>query len=54
MMADVIEYDRDNNHLHYEKYVFTTRPRGYKAFFMLNSGEHEIYHAHKCYDANNC
>ena len=23
-----------------------TRPRGYKTFFMLNSGEHEILNAH--------
>ena len=23
-------------------------------FFMLNSGEHEIYPAHKCQNANNC
>ena len=22
--------------------------------FMLNSAEHEIVPAHKCYDANNC
>ena len=27
---------------------FLTRPRGYKTFFMLNSTDHEIYHAHKC------
>ena len=25
-----------------------TEPRGYNYFFMLNSIEHEIYHAHKC------
>ena len=25
-----------------------TRPRVYKAFFMLNSIEHEIFPAHKC------
>ena len=25
-----------------------TLVRGYKTFFMLNSTEHEIYHAHKC------
>ena len=24
------------------------RPRDYKTFFMLNSAEHEVYHAHKC------
>ena len=24
-----------------------TRARGYKTFFMLNSGEHEILNAHK-------
>ena len=30
-----------------------SRPRGYKTFFMLNSGQHEIYHAHKCWNANN-
>ena len=24
------------------------RPQGYKTFFMLNSTEHKIYHAHKC------
>ena len=23
-------------------------------FFMLNSIEHDIYHAHKCLNANNC
>ena len=30
--------------------IYTTRswPQGYKTFFMLNSGEHEIYPAHKC------
>ena len=28
--------------------VLETWPRGYKAFFMLNSTEHEIYTAHKC------
>ena len=26
----------------------STRPRGYKAFFMLNSTEHEIFPAHNC------
>ena len=25
-----------------------TWPRGYKTFYMLNSIEHEIFHAHKC------
>ena len=25
--------------------------RGYKTFSMLNSAEHEIYHAHKCKNA---
>ena len=29
-------------------------PQGYKTFFMLNSTEHEIFPAHKCYNANNC
>ena len=29
-------------------------PRGYKTFYMLNSAEHEIYHAHECENANNC
>ena len=24
-----------------------SRPKGYKTFFMLNSTEYEIYHAHK-------
>ena len=24
-----------------------TRPRGFKSFFVLNSTEHEIYHAYK-------
>ena len=24
-----------------------TRPRGFESFFVLNSTEHEIYHAHK-------
>ena len=24
-----------------------SRPRGHKTFFMLNSAEHEIFHAHK-------
>ena len=23
-------------------------PRGYKTFFMLNSTEHDFFHAHKC------
>ena len=31
-----------NEHCH------STRPRGYKDFFMLNSTKHEIYPAHKC------
>ena len=26
----------------------TARPRGYKTSFMINSTEHEIYHAPKC------
>ena len=25
-----------------------SQARGYKAFFMLNSAEHEVYPAHKC------
>ena len=29
-------------------------PNGYKTFLMLNSAEHEMYPANKCYDANNC
>ena len=36
----------------YEKYRYSiypeysdTLPRGYKTFFMLNSAEHEIFHA---------
>ena len=28
--------------------VITTRSRGYKTVFMLNSAEHEILNAHKC------
>ena len=28
-------------------------PRGYKTFFMLNSAEHEIFHAHKSQITNN-
>ena len=31
-----------------------TRPRGYKTFYMLNSAEHEIFPAHKCYIAITC
>ena len=31
-----------------------TWPRGHKTFVMLNSAEHEIDPAHKCYNANNC
>ena len=30
-----------------------TWPRGFKTVFMLNSTEHEIYPAHKCWNANN-
>ena len=26
-----------------------TLPRGYKTLFILNSTEHEVYHAHKCW-----
>ena len=37
-----------------EEQTIATRPRGYKTFFMLNSAEHEIVPAHKCYNANNC
>ena len=29
-------------------------PRGYKTFFMLNSAEHEIFHANKSQITNNC
>ena len=28
------------------------RPRGYTTFSMLNSAEHEIYPAHKCWHFN--
>ena len=31
-----------------------TMLQGYKTFSMLNSTEHEIHRAHKCYNANNC
>ena len=27
--------------------LYSPGPRGYKTFFMLNSGEHEIFDAHK-------
>ena len=27
-------------------------PEGFKTFFIINSTEHEIYQAHKCYNAN--
>ena len=27
--------------------------RVYETFFMFNSTEHKVYHAHKCLDANN-
>ena len=27
--------------------------QGYRTYFKLNSTEHEIYHAHKCLNANN-
>ena len=27
--------------------ILQTRPQGYKTFFMLNSTEHLIFHAHK-------
>ena len=52
-MVDVTEYDRDNNDLHHEKICLYYQAPSYKAFFVLNSGEHEIYHALKCYNANN-
>ena len=29
-------------------------PRGYKTFFMLNSTEHEMFHANKSQITNNC
>ena len=29
-----------------------TRPRGYKTFFMLNSDEHEIFHANRFQNTN--
>ena len=29
------------------KVVSSTRSRGYKTFFMLNSVEHEVFNAHK-------
>ena len=28
--------------------IDTTRPRGYKTFFVLNSTKHENFLAHKC------
>ena len=31
----------------YSPFWTTTRPRGYKTFFVLNSVEHEILNAHK-------
>ena len=31
-----------------KNYTVLYRHRGFKTFFMLNSGEHEIYPAHKC------
>ena len=39
-MANIV--DTDVNAL-----LGTSRPRGYKAFFMLNSAEHEILNAYK-------
>ena len=29
-------------------FLYDNMHRGYKTFFMLNSGEHEIFPAHKC------
>ena len=30
----------------------TTRPRGYKPFYMLNSIKREIFPVHKCWHSN--
>ena len=43
------------NHAHWfigyvGKYMKDTMPGGYKTFFMLNSDEHKIYLAHKCFN----
>ena len=29
-------------------FIYLSRSQGRKTFFILNSTEHEIYHAHKC------
>ena len=34
-------------------YMFMTRPQGYETFLMLNSAEHVINPAHKCYQRTN-
>ena len=33
--------------------ICTIWPQGYKTFFMLNSAEHEIFHANKSQSTNN-
>ena len=35
-------------------HIHTVWPQGYKTFFMLNSAEHEIFHANKSQITNNC
>ena len=34
--------------------IETPRPRDYKTFFMLNSAEHEYFHANKSQITNSC
>ena len=35
------------------RHYIVSWPQGYTTFFMLNSSEHKIYHAHNCKNANN-
>ena len=40
---------KNRKFLHQSLKPLGPRPRGYKTLFMLNSAEHEIYPAHKCW-----
>ena len=42
-------YDSSHEKRYLIELLAEARSRGYKTFFMLNSTEHEIFPAHKCF-----
>ena len=50
----ILRKNDENNRLSHILFKDKTWPRSYIDFFMLNSSEHELYHAQNCLHANNC